>query len=203
MREVIIIGAGGHAKVIADIVQNCGDVVVGFLDDHPNMQGQLYGIPILGTVSEYEKYINAEFVIGIGNATIRRKIAERMMGVKWYTAVHPSAVISPTDVSIGEGTVVMANAVVNVGTKIGAHCIINTAAVLDHDNCIGDFSHISVGAKLAGTVSIGEETWVGIGAVISNNIDVCGGCMIGAGATVVRSIKHKGTYVGVPARIIK
>lgn len=201
MKDVIIIGAGGHAGVIADIVLRRGDRVLGFLDDAPRADA-VAGLPVLGSVSDYVNYPAAEFVVGIGNGAVRRKIAGMLDGVKWYTAIHPAAVISPMGVSVGEGTVIMANAVVNPGAQIGGHCIINTAAVVEHDNNIGDFAHISVGAKLAGTVTIGEETWVGIGAVVSNNLSVCGGCMIGAGAVVVKSIGEPGTYVGVPARRI-
>lgn len=199
MMDVIIIGAGGHARVIADIVRCSGDRVLGFLDD----AAPSADLPVLGKVKDYVNYPVAAFIIGIGNAAVRRKIAEQLAGVNWYTAIHPAAVISAEGVSIGAGTAVMAGAVINPGAVIGAHCIINTASVVEHDNRIGDFAHISVGAKLAGTVTVGEDTWVGIGAAVSNNVDICGGCMIGAGAVVVKSITEPGTYVGVPARRIK
>ena len=106
------------------------------------------------------------------------------------------------DVEIGQGTVVMANAVINAGARIGAHCIINTSAVVEHDNRIADFVHISVGAKLAGTVSVGKRSWVGIAACVSNNIHICDDCMIGAGAVVIKDIEESGTYVGVPVKKI-
>lgn len=201
-KNVIIIGASGHGKVVADIIQACGDTVLGFLDDAANLPEKICGIPVLGPVAEYSKYSDAAFVIAIGNASVRKKIAESMAGAVWYTAIHPSAVISSMETAIGEGTVVMANAVINPCTTIGRHCIINTSAVVEHDNQIGDYTHISVGAKLAGTVMIRENTWVGIGAVVSNNLSVCSGCMIGAGTVVVKDITEPGTYVGVPARKI-
>lgn len=201
MKNVIIIGAGGHARVIADIVRCRGDRLVGFLDDHAkNAVGE---IAVLGKTEDFASYPDACFIIGIGNAAVRRAAAEKMEGVQWYTAIHPAAVVSEMNVSIGPGTAVMAGAVINSGAVIGDHCIINTASVVEHDNRIGDFSHISVGTKLAGAVEIGPDTWVGIGAAVSNNISICGGCMIGAGAVVVRSIQEPGTYVGVPARRIK
>ena len=155
---------------------------------------------MLGSVTEYEKFLESYFVVAIGNAEIRQKIADRLQGVKWYTAIHPSAVISQIDVEIGEGTVVMANAVVNSGVSIGKHCIINSGAVVEHDNIIEDFVHISVGVKLAGTVHIGKRSWIGIGAVISNNISVCPDCMIGAGGVVVKDISESGIFVGVPVK---
>lgn len=200
--QVIIIGAGGHGKVIADIVRSCGDSVLGFLDDSPNPSTSVCGIPVLGRSEDYVNYPEAKLVIAIGNGAVRRKVAQRLTDARWYTAIHPSAVISPMGTAIGEGTVIMAGAVVNPCAIIGKHCIINTKASVDHDNRIGDYTHISVGATLAGTVTVGDTVWVGAGAVVSNNISVCADCMIGAGAVVVRSIEEPGTYVGVPARKI-
>lgn len=199
MEAVIIIGAGGHARMVADIALLRGDRVLGFLDDSPNATGA-YGIPVLGDVAAFSAYPDASFIIGIGNAQVRQRLAQKLNGVRWYTAIHPSAVISPLGVSIGEGTVVAANACINPGAEIGKHCIINTAAVVEHDNQIADFAHISVGAKLGGGVSVGPLSWVGIGATISNGVSVCGACMLGAGAVVVKDIHQPGTYVGVPAR---
>ena len=198
-KQVIVIGAGGHGKVIADIVIASGDRVLGFLDDGMTQGQQINGIPVLGGVEDYVRFPEAEFVIAIGNAAVRRRIAERLQGARWYCAVHPCAVVSEMDVHVGEGTVIMAGAVVNPGAKIGSHCIINTGAIVEHDNRIGDFVHISVGAKLAGTVTIGDDTWIGIGAVVSNNLSVCGGSTVGAGAVVVKNITEPGVYVGVPA----
>lgn len=202
-REVIIIGASGHGKVVADIIQKSGDKIVGFLDDNPSIGKEFMGFPILGTVNDYEEYDTAEFVIAIGNAKIRERIAQKLSGISWYTAIHPTAVISDMDVEIGHGTVVMANAVINVGARIGAHCIINTSAVVEHDNRIADFVHISVGAKLAGTVSVGKRSWVGIAACVSNNTNICDDCMIGAGAVVIKDIEEPGTYVGGPVKKIE
>ena len=200
---VIVIGASGHGKVVADIVRSSGDTLLGFLDDNETLPPEIAGIPVLGSVSDSVNYPNASFVIGIGNSAIREKIARQLDGVRWYTAIHPSAVISAMDTQIGAGSVIMANAVLNPSAHVGAHCIINTAAVVEHDNRIGDFTHISVGAKLGGTVSVGMHTWVGIGAAVSNNVSICDHCVIGAGAVVICDIKESGTYVGVPARKIK
>ena len=201
VKSVIIIGASGHGKVVADIIQKSGDRVVGFLDDNPDIGATFIGFPVLGCVGDYKKYQeqDRQFVIAIGNAEIRERIAQKLSGVHWYAAIHPTAAISGIDVEIGAGTVVMANAVINTGAKIGKHCIINSNAVVEHDNCIDDFVHISVGAKLAGTVSVGKSSWIGIGATVSNNVNICGNCMIGAGAVVIKDIGDVGTYVGIPA----
>lgn len=197
-KPVIIIGAGGHGKVIADIVLRSGDTVLGFLDDRTGIY-TVAGIPVLGPCDHYSRYQDAWFVLGIGNAEVRERLSNTMAGVKWYKAIHPSAFVSPMDTSIGEGTVVMAGAVINPGTKIGKHCIVNTGAIIDHDNQIESLVHISVGAKLAGAVHIGKHSWIGIGAVVKNNVSICENCMIGAGAVVVKDIIKPGTYVGVPA----
>ena len=201
--RVIVIGASGHGQVAADIVRSSGDTLLGFLDDNALLPPESAGIPVLGKVANYANYPDASFVIGIGSSAVREKIARQLDGVRWYTAIHPSAVISALDTEIGAGSVVMANAVVNPSAHIGTHCIINTAAVVEHDNRIGDFSHISVGARLGGAVSIGAHTWIGIGAAVGNNVSICDHCIIGAGGAVIHDIKESGTYVGVPARKIK
>ncbi len=199
--RVIILGAGGHGKVVADIVLRSSDTLLGFLDD--GTEGAVCGFPVLGKITDYQKFPDAAFVIAVGNSAAREQIARQLHGVRWYTAVHPAAVVSPLDVQLGAGTVVMANAVINPSARVGKHCIVNTAAVVEHDDCIGDFSHLAVGARLGGTVAIGKHTWVGLGASVSNNVSVCGHCLIGAGAVVIHNIEESGTYVGVPARKIK
>lgn len=202
-KQVVIIGAGGHGKVIADIVRSCGDQVLGFLDDDTQLPEQICGIPYLGPVSRYTAYPQAEFIIAIGSAAIRRRIARTLTGVAWYTALHPTAVVSGLDTAVGEGTVIGPNAVVNAGASIGRHCIINSGAIVEHDNVIEDYVHISVGAKLGGTVQVGEAAWIGIGGTVSNNLSICPGALVGAGGVVVKNIEEPGTYVGVPVRKIK
>lgn len=202
-KEVIIIGASGHGKVIADIIQLNGNIVKGFLDDNEKIQGKLIvGFPVLGKTEDYVKYPDCEFVIAIGDANIRKKIADSL-DVKWHTAVHPKATVSKLDTSIGEGTVVMANAVVNPSAKIGRHCIINTGAVVEHDNVLGDFVHISPNATLAGAVTVGKMTHIGAGSAVKQVISITSDCIIGAGTVVIKDITESGTYVGVPARKIK
>lgn len=193
MHEVVIIGAGGHGHVVKDIVEACGDKVLGFLDDEPKDD-------VLGNVSDYANYQDYYFVIAIGNPQKREELSK--LPLKWYTAIHPTAVISKSS-AIGQGTVIMPNAVINARAKVGSHCIINTGAIVEHDNIISDFAHISVGAKLGGTVNIGERTWIGIGTTISNNLSVCRDCMIGAGSLIIKDLTEPGTYYGTPVRKIK
>lgn len=202
-KKVVIIGAGGHAKVIADIVLLNGDNLVGFLDDSDEKQGSeiFKGYKVIGRVSEADEYSDDHFVIAIGDNHTRAQIAESL-NVKFYTAVHPTAVIADT-VKIGEGTVIMAGSIINPDTTIGKHCIINTLCSIDHDNHIEDYVHISPGAHLAGTVSVGKHSWICTGASIINNISVSSDAIIGAGATVIKNIENTGTYVGTPARRVK
>lgn len=198
MNRLIIIGAGGHGKVIADNALKNGYTDIYFIDD--NATGKVMGFPIIGTSNEI-KCLNdgsTDFIVGIGNNVVRKKISETY-DVHWATLIHPSAQIA-TGVCIGKGTVVMANAVVNACATIGEHCIINTSAIVEHDNVIGDYVHLSPRVALGGTVHIGDLTHIGIGVTVNNNIDVCGGCIVGSGAVVIKTINICGTYVGVPAK---
>lgn len=204
--KVIIIGASGHARVIADIVKASGDEVVGFLDDNQELQGKIIfeNKSVLGTTQENDvlKYTDYYFIIGIGSNRVRKLISEKYPSLKWYTAIHPSAIIG-SNVEIGEGTAIMAGTVINIGSRIGRHCIVNTASSLDHDNILEDYVHISPGSHLAGTVKIGESTWICSGVTIINNITIGNDNIIGAGATVIRNVDEPGTYVGVPVKKIK
>lgn len=199
MKKVILIGAGGHGKVVADIVRCCGDEVLGFLDD--KRPDALTGFHILGTTDDVGSMDDVWYFPAIGNASVREKIVRKNPNARWYTAIHPSAVIAK-DASVGQCSCVMANAVINSGARIGTGCIINTAATVDHDCLLDDFVHICPGAHVAGTVEIGRRVWVGIGASIVNNISIFSDVTVGAGATVISSINCSGTYVGTPAVLI-
>lgn len=202
-KSVVIIGASGHGKVIADIIVNSGDKVLGFLDDADDVQGKkIIGFPVLGKIADYDNYRDCEFVIAIGNPYIREKIAIELP-VRWYTAIHPTAVISSLDVEIGEGTVIMANSVVNPSARIGKHCIINTGAIVEHDNILEDYVHLSPNVTLAGIVKVGKSTHIGAGSCTKQVINIASDCVIGAGSVIVKDITESGTYVGVPARKIK
>ena len=201
MRKLAIIGASGHGKVVADIARKNGYKEIVFLDDDESIH-ECGGYPVIGKSSEAGT-IDADIIVGIGNAGIRKRIQESVPEEKLVTLIHPDAVIAE-DVAIGAGTVVMAGgAVINSGARIGKGCIINTCSSVDHDCKVGDYVHISVGSHLCGTVSVGSGTWIGAGATVSNNISICPDCMIGAGAVIVKNIDSAGTYMGVPARRIR
>lgn len=204
-RNLLIIGASGHGRVVAEIALKMNIWRnIAFLDDDENLKTTM-GIDIIGKSVETSKYsCDYEMFVAIGNNERREKFQSRLEieGANIPILIHPNAVIGK-DVTIGAGSVMMANVVINCCSTIGKGCIINTGATIDHDNVIGDFVHVSPGAHLAGTVSVGKGTWIGIGAAISNNINITGDCMIGAGSVVIRDITNSGTYVGMPARVIQ
>jgi len=196
--QLVIVGAGGHGKVIADIAIKIGYKDIVFIDD--NAIGDCLGYPIVGTCEIIESLNENknDFVIAVGDNKIRRRIAEQY-NVNWVSLIHPSAQIG-ADVKIGVGTVIMANAVLNPCSTVGKHCIINTSSVIEHDNIIGDYVHISPKVALGGKVRIGDGTHIGIGAVVRNNITVCDDCTVGAGAVVIKNITESAVYIGVPAK---
>lgn len=198
MNRLIIIGAGGHGKVVADNAIKNGYRNICFVDD--NATNEVIGLPIIGTVAEIVNFDdgNTDFIIGIGDNLIRKAISEKY-NVNWVSLVHPSAQIA-FNAKIGKGTVVMANAVVNVCATVGEHCIINTGAIVEHDNEIGDYAHISPCVALGGTVRVGSLAHIGIGTSVKNNTVICADCVVGAGAVVVKDVCESGTYIGVPIR---
>jgi sugar O-acyltransferase, sialic acid O-acetyltransferase neuD family len=195
LKKLVIIGASGHGKVIADIAMKNGYKKIVFLDDNESIK-RCAGFSVIGKVEKAQK-INGDKIVAIGNTEIRKRIQESLTGV--ITLIHPKAIISRR-VKIGCGSVVMAGAIINSDAVIGKGVIINTGASVDHDCKVGDYSHISVGAHLSGTVEIGSGTWVGAGATVSNNIKICEGCTIGVGAAVVKNIDYPGIYVGIPVK---
>lgn len=199
MKQLIIIGASGHGKVVADVAKKNGYEDIFFLDDNEALT-ECGGYPVVGKCCSFIGY-NCNIFVAIGNPEIRERFLNEILnaGKNVPTLIHPSASVEE-NVSIGKGTLIVAGAVINPGTIIGKGCIINTCASVDHDCTVSDFVHVSVGAHIAGTVQIGTRTWVGAGATVINNIRICSNCIIGAGAVVVNDIDVSGTYVGVPSR---
>lgn len=200
--RLLIIGASGHGKVVADIALKMNRWKnIAFLDDDETIKESME-LEVIGKSAEAFKYIeDCDIFVGIGNNAIREKIQERLQkaGVDIPVLIHPSTVIGE-QVKLGLGTVVMAGVVINCCTNIGNGCIINTGCTIDHDNVIENYVHISPGANLAGAVKVGRGSWLGIGSKVSNNINITSGCKVGVGAVVIRDIIEPGTYVGVPAR---
>ena len=202
--KLIIIGAGGHGKVVANIAVLNGYKEIFFLDDDTSKK-DIGKYQIIGTTKDIGRYKNEyDFFIAIGNNQIRKKISILLLdnNIKPVSLIHPSAVIDDT-VQIGYGVVIMANAVINADTMIGNNVIVNTASSIDHDCIINDYVHISPGVHVAGNVHIGEETWLCIGSIIINNITIGANIIVGAGSVVIKNIKESGMYIGIPIKKIR
>lgn len=202
--KLLIIGASGHGKVVADIALKMNKwKSIAFLDDDKSIKTSM-GLEVIGTSDDVFKHIEEyEIFVGIGNNTTRQRIHEMLetVGASIPVLIHSNAVVGE-QVEVGFGTVIMAGVVINCCTRIGEGCIINTGSTVDHDNKIEDFVHISPGAHLAGSVKVGKGSWLGIGCVVSNNVNITSGCKVGAGSVVVKDISEPGVYVGVPVRRI-
>ena len=198
--KLTIIGASGHGKVVADIAKLNGYDEIEFLDDNATLKfcGKY---PVVGK-SNLASILENDVFVAIGNSKVRRKIMEQLTVQNIPNLIHPDAIVAE-DVKIGDGTVVMAGTVINSGTVIGKGCIVNTCSSVDHDCEIGDYVHIAVGAHLCGTVKVGNATWIGAGTTISNNIMINSSCTIGIGTVVIKNLEEEGTYIGVPAKLMK
>jgi sugar O-acyltransferase (sialic acid O-acetyltransferase NeuD family) len=206
MKErLLLIGASGHGKVVAEIALKMQRwKMIAFLDDDKSIE-ECMGCKVVGcTADAYSHIPGSDLFVAVGNNETRKKLQQSLeqAGASIPTLIHPQAVIG-SETKLGAGTVIMAGAVINCSTVIGKGCIVNTGATIDHDNRIEDFVHISPGVHLAGTVKIGSATWLGIGSIVINNISVAEGCRIGAGTVVIRDITEPGTYVGNPQRRIR
>jgi len=207
---LIIWGASGHARVVADIVRVRGEYnIVGFLDSvNPERRGTDFcGAHILGGAEELDLLARqgvTHVILGFGNCGARLKLAEtvRKNGFLLATATHRQAIIA-SDVLIGAGTVIAAGVVINPATQIGENVIINTGACVDHDCVIKDGAHICPGVRLGGHVTVERASWVGIGATIIDHIHIGASTLIGAGAVVVNDIPDNVVAYGVPARIVR
>lgn len=195
-----IIGANGHAKVIASILFEEQREISGVWDDNFTIE-TMCGFPIKGNITAFSQLKIDDFIIGIGNNKIRKKIATQLIQTK-ALAIHPTSAVAKS-ASIGFGSVLMANTSVNTDASIGKHVIINTNASVDHDCIVGDFVHISPQVGLAGNVVVGEGTHIGIGACVIQGIKIGKWVTLGAGAVVIKDVPDYAVVVGNPAKIIK
>jgi acetyltransferase EpsM len=204
MSYMYLYGAGGHSKVILDILESHNIAVETiFDDDPPNIKNRELvvksGIRLLGGQSLGE--FDAPFIISVGNNARRAEIA-CLLNVRYGKAIHKSAIVSHKAL-VGDGSVILHGSIIQAGARLGEHVLVNTAASIDHDNIIGDFAHISPHATLCGHVTVGEGTHVGAGAVVIPSITIGRWSTIGAGAVVIRNIPDFAVAVGNPARVIK
>lgn len=200
-KKIILIGAGGHGLVLADIAKLNGYNQIYFIDDAENKK---YKYPILGKTKEAHKYIDIyDFFISIGDNQIRQTVFDYItdIGGRIVNLIHPNAVIAE-DCLLDNGIAVMANVVINSSSTIKKGSIINTSSSIDHENEIGEFVHISPGCHLAGQVKIGSLSWLGIGSIVSNGISIYQNVIVGANSTVIKDINQSGVYIGTPTRRI-
>jgi sugar O-acyltransferase (sialic acid O-acetyltransferase NeuD family) len=199
---VIVLGAGGHAKVVISTLLACGRKISGVYDDDPQRLGcEILGHQVVGRIVDLPTSSNQDAVIAIGDGTIRQSLADHY-SFNWITLIHPTAWVDPS-ASISAGTVVMAGAVVQPDCRIGKHVVINTSASVDHDCELDDLVHVGPGAHLAGLVRIGQGTLVGTGSVAIPGVEIGSNTVIGAGSVVTADVPSGVTAVGQPARVIK
>ncbi|ANY65370.1 hypothetical protein BBD42_01955 [Paenibacillus sp. BIHB 4019] len=202
--KVVVVGGGGHAKVILDILHTIENIdVVGFTAQESNILS-LYDIPYLGDDSVLPALLEqgvTSFIIAIGDNNLRRKLYYKMLelGFTPVNAISPSAIIS-TSAQIGKGVAIMPGVVVNSFSQINDNVIINTRAGIDHDCIIGAHAHVAPGATLAGSVSIGEGTFIGTGCSVIPEITIGNWTVVGAGSTVISALPSNVKVVGVPAK---
>lgn len=211
-RSVIVIGAGGHARVVADALVCAGAKVLGFTDSDASLWGRLLqGLPVLGGDDVLTRHdpgavtlVNGLGMIDARSATLRRRVQEVLTSRGWtFTAVrHPSAIVSPR-AGLASDVQVLAGAVIQTGASVGTGTIINTRAVIEHDATLGDWSHVAPGAVICGNVRIGAFTHVGAGATVRQALHIGARCLIGIGAAVVSGQSDGACVVGVPARPFK
>ncbi|ORJ55875.1 acetyltransferase [Geothermobacter hydrogeniphilus] len=205
--KILIFGASGHAKVVIDIVEKQGLYEIEFLvDDDLSLKGDtFFGYSVLGGKEDLLAKVDAprKAIVAIGSNRARGTVAAwlEQHGFELVTAIHPSAQAG-RDVSLGAGSVVMANAAINAAATIGRNAIVNTHASIDHDCVIGDNVHIAPGATLCGTVTVGDGSFVAAGATVIPNLTIGRNVIIGAGSVVIRDLPDEVTVVGNPAKVI-
>lgn len=196
--NAIVIGAGGHAKVVISTLRAAGwQVVAAFDDDSRKRGGSLLGVPVAGCVVDASAFGIRQAVIAIGDNAARQKVAQ-MLDLDWISVVHPAAWADPS-VRLGPGTVVFAGAVLQPDSSLGAHVIVNTGATVDHDCQLGHFVHLAPGVHLAGNVRVGDGALLGIGCAAIPGRSIGAWSTVGAGALVLGDIRERVVAVGIPA----
>lgn len=196
---IILIGGGGHAKVVFDALRDADAQVVGFVDDHREcaLSGQLDHLGSIESLVE-----DAEVIIAIGDVATRRRVISRIGGVRVTgPVIHRGAIVSPS-AQLGEGVLIGPGAIVNADARIESHAIVNTGAVVEHDCTLGVNTHVGPGVVLGGGVVVGDDTLVGLGSRVLPGIQIGDGCVVGGGAVVTRDIGDGETVVGVPAKVM-
>lgn len=199
-REIVVLGSGGHAKVVISAIRSRGDIPIAVYDDSEARHGEkVLGVPIVGFLVEADQAARPG-VIAIGNNRVREKLSQQLQ-LEWATIIHASAWVD-SSVQLGKGTVIFAGAVVQPDAKIANHVIINTSSSVDHDSVIEDFAQIAPGVHMGGNVTLRQGAFIGVGASIIHGKTVGAWATVGAGAAVIRDIDPGATVVGVPTRTV-
>ncbi|MNI16263.1 putative acetyltransferase EpsM [compost metagenome] len=202
-----LIGAGGHSKVVIDILRSERKEILGIIDDNNELKS-VSDIPVIGNLNKVpqllEEHKAVNFLITIGDNWARNHIVSRLksFNIKYGEAIHPSAVISPSAV-LGAGSVVMANAIINANAMIGEHSILNSGCIVEHDCEIGSYVHISPGVSLAGNVNVHSYSHIGIGASVIQGIKIGSNAIVGAGSCVINDVIDNSIVVGCPAKWLR
>ncbi|MEM9413923.1 MAG: acetyltransferase [Planctomycetota bacterium] len=204
---IVLIGAGGHGKVLISTLRMLGREVLFATDDAPTQHGRdLDGTQVRGTDDLISQYTpdQVELVNGVGSVHLpdaRQKVFElfKHRGYRFATIIHPDALIAPS-AQIAQGAQVMAGTIVQAGALVGANTILNTRCSVDHDCVIGAHTHIAPGVTLSGNVSIGQRCHLGTGATVIHGITIGHSTLVGAGAVVVKDAPTGATIAGVPAK---
>ena len=199
---MLIYGASGHAKVIMDCLKSRGEAIKSVFDDNPLIK-KFLGFKVVHSYDP-DLFPGIHLVIAIGNNRIRKKIASLVLPSNPPPSAlsHPSAILSE-NIKLGNGTVILHNAVVQTGTQIGNYVIINTGATVDHDCTLDGFVHVAPNATLCGGITVGEGTLIGAGSVVIPNIKIGKWCVIGAGAVVVKDVPDYSMVLGNPGKVVK
>lgn len=203
--DILIIGAGNHARVVANILRMEPKLkrVIGFIDDNETLVDEEFeGLRVLGTSEIIQETPHDALIVAIGKNENRARTYSQLLdaGEIFVNAIHPSAVIDET-VSIGKGVVICAGVVINPGAVIHDNVILNTRCTVDHDNIIHDHVHVAPGCTLGGDIVVGEGTLVGIGSTVMPQLSIGSWSKIGAGAVVIKNIPDHVIAFGVPAEI--
>ncbi|WP_168122744.1 acetyltransferase [Paenibacillus sp. HB172176] len=210
MINIVVIGAGGHAKAAIHVIESTAKYhIIGLIDSGRSIGDIVYGYKVLGNedwLRQYGQSVDGLF-IAVGDNWVRAEIAARLKAncdplPPFITAVHPSAHIA-RGACIGAGSVIMAGAIMNSDARIGEHCVLYPGASIDHDSEAGSFVSLAPKAATGGSVRIGSYTAIGLGANIIHNITIGEHCVIGAGSTLVRSLPDRALAYGLPAKLIR
>lgn len=203
--NVVVIGAGGHARPLIDAAQQAGFDIACVVDlNYSGADERILGCAIAGGTDLLDgDAVPHAALLAIGDNSQRREWFDKLAASGWVfpNVVHPSATMSP-HCNVGVGIFVNAGAIVNAAAKLGDNCIVNTGAIVDHESCLGSHSHVGPGAQIAGRVTIGRESFVGIGATVIQGLTIGNRVTIGGGAAIIRDVPDDATVVGVPGRTL-